>query len=341
MDMEDRKIMYSSLRKKHLLSTQDWSVEEIERLLSVAFRLKEERNLGLTHDEILRAKTFFMLFFEESTRTRNAFEAGIHQLGGHAHFLTPKATQIDHGETAKDTIKVLSRYGEGIGVRKTFGPGHAYMRELAKYSDIPVVNMQCEDYHPTQVLADLMTIKEKFQNNLKNKRIVVSWTSAPNYIRPLSMAQSLVLCMPRFGLDVTLAHPPEFKLKPEIMEQAKKNAELAGSKFEVVDSMEEACKGADIVYAKGWGPIMHTEDEAEGIAIIDRYRENGNMDWVVDQRKMDLTNPNSIYMHCMPFDRDIEVTSEVVDGPHSVVYDEAENRLHIMKAIMATTMANL
>ena len=333
--------MYSTLKGKHLLTTQDWTLEELERLLSVAFKLKEERNLGISHYDLLRAKTFFMLFFEESTRTRNAFEAGIHQLGGHAHFLTPKAMQIDHGETAKDTIKVLSRYGEGIGVRKTDGPGHAYMRELAKYSSIPVVNMQCEDYHPTQVLADIMTIKEKFQNNLKNKKMVVSWTSAPNYIRPLSMAQSLVLCMPRFGLDVTLAIPKEFTLKPAIMEQARKNAVLSGSKFEVVDSMEEACKDADIVYAKGWGPIMHTQDEKEGIAIIDSYRMNGCMDWVVDQRKMDLTNPGSIYMHCMPFDRDIEVTSEVVDGPHSVVYDEAENRLHIMKAIMATTMAGL
>jgi len=333
--------MYTSLKGKHLLNTQDWSVQEIEQLLKVAFRFKEERELGLFHDDVLRAKTFFMLFFEESTRTRNAFEAGIHQLGGHAHFLTPKATQIDHGETAKDTIKVLERYGEGIGIRKTFGTGHAYMREMAKWSNLPVVNMQCEDYHPTQVLADLMTIKDRFQNNLKDKKIVVSWTSAPNYIRPLSMPQSLIQLMPRFGMDVTLAHPPEFSLKPEVMETARKNTELAGGKFEVVNSMEEACKGADVVYAKGWGPIMHTEDEVEGVKIIDSYRENGNMDWVVDKRKMDIANPESIYMHCMPYDRDIEVTSEVVDGPHSVVFDEAGNRLHIMKAIMAATMANI
>jgi N-acetylornithine carbamoyltransferase len=201
--------------------------------------------------------------------------------------------------------------------------------------------MQCEDYHPTQVLADIMTIKEKFQNQLRGRKIAVSWTSAPNYIRPLSMAQSLVLAMPRFGLDLTLAHPREFTLKPEIMARAKKNAEQAGVKFEVVDSMEEACRGADIVYAKGWGPIMYTEDEKEGIAIIDRYREKGSMAWVVDQEKINLTKPDSIYMHCMPFDRGVEVTDEVVDGPHSVVIDEAENRLHIMKAIMAATMAGM
>ncbi len=328
--------MYSSLHKKHLLTTQDWTLEELERLLAVAMRLKEERNLGIPHYDLMKARTFFMLFFEESTRTRNAFEAGLNQMGGHAIWLTPKATQIDHGETAKDTIKVLSRYGEGIGVRKTFGAGHAYMKSLAEWSGIPVVNMQCEDYHPTQVLADIMTIKEKFQNNLKGKKIAVSWTSAPNYIRPLSMAHSLVLAMPRFGLDVTLAHPPEFKLKPEIMEQARKNAEASGSKFEVVDSMDEAVEGADVVYAKGWGPIMHTEDEKEGLALIDKYPG-----WIVNQERMDKTNPGSIYMHCMPFDRDIEVTSEVADGPHSVVFDEAENRLHIMKAIMACTMTGI
>ena len=326
--------MYSSLKQKHLICTQDWTLEELERLLAVAMRLKEERNLNIPHHDLLKAKTFFMLFFEESTRTRNAFEAGIHQLGGHAHFLTPKATQIDHGETAKDTVKVLERYGEGIGIRKTFGTGNAYMREIARWSGIPVVNMQCEDYHPTQVLADIMTIKEKFQNSLKGKKIAVSWTSAPNYIRPLSMAQSLVLAMPRFGLDVTLAHPPEFKLKPEVMEAARRNAELSGSRFEVVESMDEAVEGADIVYAKGWGPIMHTEDEAEGLALIDKYPG-----WIVNQERMDRTNPGSIYMHCMPFDRDIEVTSEVADGPHSVVFDEAENRVHTIKAVMAATIA--
>ncbi len=159
-----------SVKGKHLLTTQDWSVEEIETIMQTALRLKEERNLGIYHDDILRAATFYMLFFEESTRTRNAFEAGIHQLGGHAHYLTPKATQIDHGETEKDTIKVLSRYGEGMGIRRTEVGGHKYMKTLAGFADIPVLNMQCDDYHPTQALADLLTIKEKFQNNLKKEK---------------------------------------------------------------------------------------------------------------------------------------------------------------------------
>ncbi|HBY58024.1 MAG TPA: ornithine carbamoyltransferase [Candidatus Atribacteria bacterium] len=327
--------MYSNLKNKSLLCTQDWTVEEIEQLLSIAERLKQDRRLGIPQYDILRGKTFFMLFFEESTRTRNAFEAGITQLGGHAHYLTPSGTQIEHGETAKETSNVLSRYGEGIGIRKTFGRGTEYMREIAKYSSIPVINMQCDEYHPTQALADLLTIKEKFNHDLKGKKFVVSWTYGPNYIRPLSMPQSLILLMPRFGMNVTLAHPKEFYLRPEIVEQAKENAKKAGIKFEILHDMEEAFQDADIVYPKSWGPIMYTEDEKEGLALIDKYPE-----WVVTQEKMNLTKEHSIYMHCMPADRDIEVTSEVLDGPHSVIIDEAENRLHINKAIMAATMAS-
>lgn len=322
-----------NLKGKHLLKTDDWSKEDIEKLMSYTQRLKEEHHLNIPHDDVLEAATFFMLFFEESTRTRNAFEVGMTQLGGHAHYLTPKATQIDHGETEKDTIKVLSRYGEGMGIRRSEPGGHKYIKTLASFSEIPVLNMQCDDYHPTQALADLFTIREKFNDNLEDKKFVVSWTYAPNYIRPLSMANSLALLMPRTGMDVTVAHPPEFHLKEEVMNKAEKNAEKAGVNFEVSHDMEEAFEGADIVYPKSWGPIAYTEDTQEGLDLIEEYPE-----WVCDQNKMDLTN-DGIYMHCMPFDRDIEVTSEVADGENSVIYDQAENRLHLQKALMALTMA--
>lgn len=326
--------MKTDLRRKHLLTTEDWSVEEIETSIRVALRLKEERALRIPHDSLLKGATLFMLFFEESTRTRNAFEAGMTQLGGHAHFLTPKATQIDHGETEKDTIKVLSRYGDGIGIRRTEVGGYAYMKSMASSSTIPVINMQCDEYHPTQALADLLTIQEKFPQGLKKKKFVISWTYAPNYIRPLSMPQSLALLMPRFGMDIVLAHPPEFHLRSPILEKARENAKRAGVDFQVTHDMEEAFSGAHIVYPKSWGPIAHTTDEKEGLRLIDSYPQ-----WVVDEEKMALTDDDSIYMHCMPFDRDIEVTSAVADGPQSVVYDQAENRLHIQKAIMALTMA--
>lgn len=327
--------MQTGMKGKHFLREQDWTNEELEMLFEVTKELKMRYALDLPTDW-LKNKSIFLLFFEESTRTRNAFECGITQLGGHANYLTPKATQIDHGETPQDTIEVLSRMGHGIGVRNTLVNGHKWMAELAKYSKIPVYNMQCDIWHPTQALADIYTIKEKFNNELRGRKFVISWTSAGKYMRPLSMAQSLVTLMPRFGLDVTLAHPKGFELQPDIMAQAKANAERYGSKFEVVNDMDEACEGADIIYAKGWGPIMTVgDDEKAGVEMI-----NQNPGWVVNRKRMELGTKDAIYMHCMPADRDIEVTSEVMDGPWSVLYDEAENRLHTIKALMALTMGN-
>ncbi|RJQ06226.1 MAG: ornithine carbamoyltransferase [Bacillota bacterium] len=325
--------MKTTLKGKHCITLQEWTREEIDTVLDLALDLKRQKALGIPH-HLLKDKTFFMLFFEESTRTRNAFEAGMTQLGGHAHWLTPAATQIDHGETAKDTVEVLARYGDGIGIRNcTLGTGNAYMREMARHARIPVINMQCDIYHPTQALADILTIKEKFPGDLSGRKFVMSWTYAPRYVRPLSMPQSLVMLMTRYGMDVTLAHPPEFRLMPDILKQAEVNARQAGVKFEYVDDMDEAFKDADIVYAKSWGAMMHTPDEREALDLIERYPG-----WVCDQRRMGLTKPGSIYMHCMPADRGVEVTDEVMDGPHSVLYDQAENRLHAHKALMALTM---
>lgn len=328
--------MQTLLKGKHLLCEEDWSNEELETLFAVAEDLKLKFGMGIPH-ELCKNKSLFMLFFEESTRTRNAFECGITQLGGHANYLTPKATQVDHGETPKDTIEVLSRMGHAIGIRNSFVDGHKWMAELAKHSKIPVYNMQCDIWHPTQSIADLFTIREKFGKDLRGRKFVISWTSAGEYMRPLSMAQSLVALMPRFGLDVTLAHPDKFDLMPEVIEIAKKNAKKYGSKFEIVNDMDEACKDADVIYAKGWGPIMHVGDDAvAGVKMIEE-----NPGWVVDSRRMKLAKEHAIYMHCMPADRDIEVTSEVMDGPQSVLYDEAENRMHTIKALMALTMGNV
>ncbi len=326
--------MKTTLKGKPLIRLQDWSNEEIETLMEIALDLKMKKALNIPH-HVLQDKTLFMLFFEESTRTRNAFESGMTQLGGHAIYLTPKATQIDHGETPKDTIKVLSRMGHGIGIRWCdLGKGNKYITEMAKWSDIPVFNMQDDIWHPTQGLADILTVKEKFGQNLRGLKFVVSWTYAPHYVRPLSMPQELVTLMPRFGMDVTLAIPPEFKMMPEVWKMAEENAQKAGVKLEIVNDMEEAFKGADIVYPKSWGPLAYTRDEKEGLALIDKYPN-----WVVNEKRMELTKKHSIYMHCMPADRGIEVTDGVMDGPHSVIYDQAENRLHAHKALIAATMA--
>lgn len=164
--------------------------------------------------------------------------------------------------------------------------------------------------------------------------MVVSWAYAASYQKPMSVPQSLILQMPRFGMDVVLAHPPEFRLMPEIMDQAREQARKFGAGFEVMDDMDEAFKDADIIYAKSWGAMVHTPDEKAGAEIIQKYSG-----WITDERRMALAKEDAIYMHPLPADRNIEVTDAVIDSPQSVVYDEAENRMHVQKAVMALTMS--
>jgi ornithine carbamoyltransferase len=327
--------MQSQLFGRDFITTEDWSNEELESALELAGDLKRRFITGEPHDHLLRAKTLMMLFFEESTRTRNSFEAGMTQLGGHAHWLTPKATQIGHGENAKDTGMVLARYGHGISVRDCrTGIGQSYQYDLAKYANIPVIGMQDDVDHPCQTMADIMTIREKFGHNLRGRKFVISWTYAPQYVRPLSVPQGLIMLMPRFGMDVTLVHPPGYHMMPKCLEAAQRHAREQGVKFEVIDDMDAACEGADIIYAKSWGPIMLTEDEAEVTKMSAEHEH-----WCLDERRMGLAHEDAIYMHCMPIDRGYEATDAVIDGPQSAIYDEAENRLHIQKALMVLTMA--
>jgi len=325
--------MQTFLRGRDLIGDLDFSKEEVETVLDVAFDLKRQRALNQAHP-ILRDKVLAMLFFFSSTRTRGSFEAGMAQLGGHAAFIESRATQIAHGDTPKEIGEIFGRYFDGIAIRHVdWRVGNGYLNGVAKASRVPVLNMQCDIYHPFQCLADLMTIIEKKGRDLRRKKMVVSWAFASSYQKPMSVPQSLILQMPRFGVDLVLAHPPEFKLMPEIMEQAREQAKKFGSGFEIVDDMDAGFKGADIVYAKSWGAMVHTPDEKEGAKIISKYSS-----WITDERRMKLAKPEAIYMHPLPADRNIEVTDAVMDGPQSVVYDEAENRMHTQKAVMSLTM---
>jgi N-acetylornithine carbamoyltransferase len=324
--------MEQALKGRDFVSTQDWTVDELETLFSLAAELKQAKAAGRSMP-LLPAKTLYMIFFDSSTRTRNSFETGITQLGGHGVYLTPDRMQISHGENAKDTAKVLSRYGDGIAIRHcAFGEGNAYLNEVAKHADIPVISMQCDVYHPCQILADYMTMREKL-GETRGLKLGVAWTSAPNYVRPLSVPQSLILMMPRFGVDVTLAYPPEFRLMPNVEGQARANAEAAGVKFEISHHFEDAFADADAVIPKSWGPLMTTTDVPEGLKLIEQYPN-----WRCDTGHLELGKKHIIYMHPLPADRGREVTDAVIDGPHSVVYDEAENRLHVQKALMALTL---
>ncbi len=329
--------MQTNLRNRDFISDLDFSKEEIETILDVAWDLKRKRALGEPH-AYLRDKVLAMLFFFSSTRTRGSFEAGMAQLGGHAAFVESRTTQISHGDTEKELGEIFGRYFDGIAIRHVdWGIGNRYLNLVAEASRVPVLNMQCEKYHPHQILADLMTIMEKKGRDLRRKKIVVSWAYASSYLKPISVPQSLILQMPRFGMDVTLVHPPEFGLMPEIVEQAQELARKNHAGFEIIsdpDAMAAACEGADVIYAKSWGPLMTTTDPEEGKRIQDKYKH-----WIMDQEKLARGKDDVIYMHPLPADRDVEVTSEVLDGPHSVVFDEAENRLHAQKAVMALTMS--
>lgn len=326
--------MQTNFRGRDFIGDLDFTKEEVETVLDVAWDLKRKRALGEPH-AYLRDKVLAMLFFFSSTRTRGSFEAGIAQLGGHGAFIDSNTTQISHGDTPVEIGEIFGRYFDGIAIRHCdFGDGNKYLNDVAKNSRAPVLNMQCDVYHPFQCLADLMTIVEKKGRDLRRKKMVVSWAYAASYQKPMSVPQSLILQMPRFGLDVVLAHPPEFKLMPEIMEMAQEQARRYGAGFEVTDDMEAAFKDADIVYAKSWGAMVHTADAAQGAEIIKKYSH-----WITDERKMALAKPDAIYMHPLPADRNVEVTDGVMDGPHSVVYDEAENRMHAQEAVMALTMS--
>jgi ornithine carbamoyltransferase len=337
----------ANLKGKDYIETQDLTDDELALLLETATELKQKFHQGKP-TLLLPHQTAFLLFFDKSTRTRNAFEAGMTQLGGHAHFLDSDATQISHGETPEDTGKILAAMGHGICIRHdlVLNEGNTYMRKMAAAANVPIINMQCDVDHPTQTLADLMTIREKFGSNLKGLKIAVSWAFAPSYAKPLSVPQGLITLMTRFGMHVSLAHPPGYKLIDRTVEAAKGNAAKSGGKFEIVDDMDAAFADADVVYPKSWGVYelmlerqkATTKDEvaknqAACLAINAKYKN-----WICDEKRMTRAKKSAVYMHCLPADRGSEVTDAVIDGLQSIVFQEAENRLHTAKAIMASTM---
>jgi N-acetylornithine carbamoyltransferase len=324
--------MQTGLRGRDLISLSDWTDEEVQTALDVAFELKRKRALGERH-AYLRDKTLAMLFFYASTRTRASFEAGIAQLGGHGLFIESRTTQIAHGDTATEIGQILGRYHDGIAIRHvTFGEGNQYINEVAAASRVPVLNMQCDVYHPFQILADLMTIIEK-KGRLRGQSITVSWAYASSYQKPISVPQSLILAATRFGMHVRLVHPPEFGLMPAIVAEAEANAARSGGSLEQIADFDTGFEGADVVYAKSWGaPLLGVPDE-EGARIAAKYT-----DWISDERRMALTRDDAIWMHPLPADRNVEVADAVIDGPKSAAFDEAENRLHVQKAVMALTM---
>jgi ornithine carbamoyltransferase len=327
--------MQIQLKGKHFISLQDWSKDEIDILLRVSSDLKKKFVNEVPTPSLLY-KTIFLMFFEQSTRTRNSMEAGISQLGGHGTFLDPSTMQISHGETAKDTAIILSRYGHGIGCRNCgWNVGNKYINELAKWSTVPVFNLQCDLYHPMQGITDLMTMQEKI-GNLQGVKVSVIWAYAKSHKKPISVPLEQILLFPRYGVDLTLAYPEGYDLPDWAVERSRSNAKAYGGKLTITHNQEEAYRDAQVVFPKNWGCWVTDQS-----STISDNRLELNKGWKCTEKIMKLTDKHSLYMHALPADRDNEVENSVIDGPRSVVYDEAENRLHTAKAVMALTMGGM
>lgn len=326
--------MQPRFKGRHFITLEEWSNHEIDILLEVSKDLKYK----FLHNEptpYLLHKTAFLMFFEQSTRTRNSMEAGLAHLGGHATFLDTSMMQISHGESAKDTAIILSSYGHGIACRNCFWEvGNKYLREMAKYSSVPIMNLQDDLYHPMQALADLMTIQEVFPST-KRVRISIIWAYAKSHKKPISVPLSQILLFPRYQMDVTLAYPEGYDLPEWAIKKAHENAKAHGGTFRITHNMEEAYKDADIVIPKNWGSWVNNQSTQVIDDLLESYKS-----WKCTEEMIKLASPNVKYMHALPADRGNEVEDSVIDGPHSIVYQEAENRLHTAKAVMAMTMGD-
>ena len=307
-----------SLKGRDFLTLKDFTRQEIEEMVNLGIDLKAKQKAGIP-TPILAGKTLGMIFQKSSTRTRVSFEVGMYQLGGSALFLSTNDLQIGRGEPIKDTARVLSRYLDGIMIR-TYS--HADVEELAEYADIPVINGLTDDYHPTQIIADLITIQE---HKGKLEGIKFAYVGDGN-----NMTHSLMIGCAKVGMDVTVACPDGYMPNPEIVALAQGYAAESGGSVTVMHDPKEAVKGVDVVYTDTWAS-MGQEAEKE-------IRKKAFVGYQVDDAMMALAKPDAIFMHCLPAYRGMEVTDEVMESAQSVVFDEAENRVHAHKAIMASVM---
>ena len=298
---------------RDFLAIPDYSREELLALFDLAERMKN----GGYREKPLAGKSLAMIFMKASTRTRVSFEVGTWQLGGHALFLSPRDVQLGRGEPIADTARVLSRYVDGIMIR-TFA--HAEVEELAGYADVPVINGLTDLLHPCQILADVLTIRQHL-GTIEGRK--VAWIGDGN-----NMANSWINAAYRLGFDLTLACPEGYDPDREILARAK-----SAAKVRVVRDPQEAVEGADVVNTDVWASMGQEDEQA--------IREKAFKGYIVDDALMSRAQQDAIFMHCLPAHRGEEVSASVIDGPQSVVWDEAENRLHVQKAIMANTIGGI
>lgn len=336
-----------NLKGKDFLSTGDFSTAELSALLDLATKFKS----GKLRSKSLRGRSVALVFFNPSLRTRASMEIAVSDLGGNAVTLDVGkgswslehregiVMDSDKTEHIKEAARVLSRYVAAIGVR-AFPEMQDYKAEMAdpvvkgfaKYSDVPVFNLESSRHHPFQAMADMFTIREKL-GTLRGEKVVLSWAYHPKPL-PMAVPNSFALIAAQFGLDLTIACPPEFDLGNEIVKEIRSAAKTSGGSVSISRDHRKACTGARIVYAKSWGSKDCYGRPAEDIKIRQKYR-----DWRIDQAVMRSTE-RGYFMHCLPVRRNVVVTDEVLDGKQNAAIDEAENRLHVQKAVLSAVMSD-
>lgn len=302
------------MTKRDFLAIPDFTTEELYGTLALARRMK---NGGYT-DTPLKGKTLGMIFEKSSTRTRVSFEVGTYQLGGHALFLSSRDIQLGRGEPIRDMARVMSRYLDGIMIR-TFG--HEIVEELAQFASIPIINGLTDLLHPCQIMADALAIQEEFGDDLADRKI--AWIGDGN-----NMANSWINAAYRFGFELRLACPDGYKPDAAILERARGNAKII-----VTTDPREAAQGADVINTDVWTSMGQEEETQARMKAFDGYH--------VDNALMSLASKDAIFLHCLPAHRGEEVSEEVIEGPQSRVFNEAENRLHVQKALMARLLGNV
>lgn len=313
-----RSYLNEGLKGRDFLTIADFSPEEFRLLLDAAHELKRDLKAGVPH-QVLKGKTLGMIFTKPSTRTRVSFEVGMYQLGGYPLFLSASDIQLRRGESLPDTARTLERYLDGIMIR-TYA--QADVEELARYASIPVINGLTDEVHPTQSVADLMTIEE---HKGKLQGLKLAFIGDGN-----NVAHSLLEACARVGMHMTIACPPGYEPDAGVLAGARAVADQTGSRLEVVEDPEEAVVGADALYTDLWASMGQEEEHEARARVFSRYQVNA--------RLLARAKSDAIVLHCLPAHKGEEITDEVFEGPHSVVFDEAENRLHAHKAIMALVM---
>jgi ornithine carbamoyltransferase len=308
-----------NLHGRDFLCLADFSAEELSYLLDFAAELKTMQKEGIPYQPLL-GKTLGMIFEKSSTRTRVSFEVGIYQLGGQGMFFSSRDLQIGRGEPISDTARVISRYLDGIMIR-TFE--HEKVEELAKYASVPVINGLTDKFHPCQIMADFQTIIEK-KGHLKGLKL--AYIGDGN-----NMSHSLMLGCAKLGMDVSIASPQGYMPASDVVAMAQQFAKQSGAKVLVTDSPVEAATNADVVYTDVWASMGQEAEQEARAKIFAPYQVNSELTKYADN--------DYIFLHCLPAHRGEEVSAEVIDGAHSVIFDEAENRLHAQKAVMAAIMA--